>query len=349
MKIAIKQIKVAARIRKVVNNVEEIADNIRKHGLITPIAVMELEGGEYQLLAGLRRLRAMELNGETEIDAKVFPAADAEEALRIEYAENDQREAFTYSEMMDYAGLIKDIEAAKALERKSIGGKGGFDEDVTQGTHLEQGRSREVIGGKIGMSGVQYQRAQYIAKNAPQEIIDELDRGERTIRSTYDEMRKADKSGTKNQTKSDTPLRDKKAPPATDEVAPKTNPSPVTKDVSPKTPVVPDKSPKSPKLSDKAKEERAMAMLSPKDREAVERHNAFYAMSPEEKITELQSQLKAERTRAITAETELSRLKDELHNAVYHRDGIISSLERQLADAHARIEELAKGQGDVGD
>ena len=98
--------------------------------------------------------------------------------------------------------------------------------------------------------------------------------------------------------------------------------------------------PKQTKLSDKAKEERAMAMLSPEERAAIERNNAFAAMSPEQKIADLQAQLKAERSRAVAAESELSRLRDELHNAVYHRDGIIKNMERQLAAAEARVREL---------
>jgi len=65
----------------------KITKRIRELGLITPIAVMRLDGGEFHLLAGLRRIRAMEFNGETEIGAKVFPVSDAEEALRIEYSD----------------------------------------------------------------------------------------------------------------------------------------------------------------------------------------------------------------------------------------------------------------------
>ena len=84
MKIAIDKIKITERIRKNITSIDELAANIRVHGLITPIAVMQLDGEEYQLLAGLRRIRAMELIGETEIDAKVFNTLDAEEALQIE-------------------------------------------------------------------------------------------------------------------------------------------------------------------------------------------------------------------------------------------------------------------------
>ena len=39
------------------------------------------------------------------------------------------------------------------------------------------------------MSGRQYDRAKYIAANAPPDIIDDLDRGKRTIRSAYETAR----------------------------------------------------------------------------------------------------------------------------------------------------------------
>ncbi len=91
MRIKINDIKAAERIRKEVRNIDALAADICENGLICPIAVMP-SGEGYQLLAGLRRLRAMEALGETEIEANVYPASDAEAALRIEFAENEQRE-----------------------------------------------------------------------------------------------------------------------------------------------------------------------------------------------------------------------------------------------------------------
>ncbi|GHU51781.1 hypothetical protein AGMMS49975_06280 [Clostridia bacterium] len=41
--------------------------------------------------------------------------------LKIEFSENEQREPFTYSEKMDYARLIEEIETAKAKERMLLG------------------------------------------------------------------------------------------------------------------------------------------------------------------------------------------------------------------------------------
>jgi ParB-like chromosome segregation protein Spo0J len=55
MKVNISDIRVKERIRKEITKIEEIAENIRQNGLICPIAVMPLDGGEYQLLGGLRR------------------------------------------------------------------------------------------------------------------------------------------------------------------------------------------------------------------------------------------------------------------------------------------------------
>lgn len=44
------------------------------------------------------------------------------------------------------------------------------------------------------MSGQQYSRAKYVADHAPQKLIDELDRGERTIFGTYEDLRTTKKS-----------------------------------------------------------------------------------------------------------------------------------------------------------
>ena len=186
MKIEISEIRVADRIRKQPAKIEELAADIEQNGLINPITVMPVAGG-YQLLAGLRRLRAAQLLGWREIDANEVSPKDAEAALHIEYSENEQREGFSYSERMDYARLIEEIVKAKALGRKAAGGKGGL-EDMDSGPYLERGTSRDLISAKIGMSGRQYDRARYVADHAPQEVIDQLDRGERTIGSAYKEV-----------------------------------------------------------------------------------------------------------------------------------------------------------------
>lgn len=204
MRIKVENIKVAERIRKLTAGVDELAADIQKNGLINPITVMTIDSGDgYQLLAGLRRLRAAQALGWEEIEVTVVSPKDAEAALNIEYSENVQREAFTYSEKMDYARLIAEIEKAKARERQNEGGLLGGSiagKGRPRGDSLEVGRpqgygdekrkpqSRDIVSEKVGLSAKQYERAKYIANHAPQEMIDELDRGERTIFGTYEEL-----------------------------------------------------------------------------------------------------------------------------------------------------------------
>jgi len=343
MLVDIRKIKVTERIRKEVGKIEELAANIREHGLIMPIAVMPLGGGEYQLLAGLRRLRAMELNGETEIDAKVFPASDAEAALKIEYSENDQREPFTYSENMDYARLAEEIETAKAKERM-LAGKSPERTDPVD--HGPQGgnKSRDAIGAKINMSGRQYDRAKYIAKNAPQEIIDELDRGERKIRSTYDELRAKEKAAAQPQEEN---IAAETAPAAVIPAA--TEPKSDTKKEAELQPAAKPEpqSQKPPPHPFRGKTDPALEKLRAQEAEAARKRQEFDNLSPDEKIAELQSRLKEERIRANDAESRLEREKELRRNDVYHRDGTIemlngrvASLEAALDAANARIREL---------
>ena len=70
---------------------------------------MPVDGGEYRLLAGLRRVKAAQSLNWLEIEVNIVSPADAEAALCIEISENEQREPFTYTEKMHYASMFEDI------------------------------------------------------------------------------------------------------------------------------------------------------------------------------------------------------------------------------------------------
>ncbi len=73
---------------------QELADSIRAHGLIQPIAVRPVgppEEGRYEILAGERRYRAAKLAGITEVPVIVRHVSD-QEAAAIALVENIQRE-----------------------------------------------------------------------------------------------------------------------------------------------------------------------------------------------------------------------------------------------------------------
>lgn len=63
---------VSARMRKEAGDLTELAEIIRNNGLINPITVMGCQNGQYQLIAGLRRLEASKHIQMTELCATVL-------------------------------------------------------------------------------------------------------------------------------------------------------------------------------------------------------------------------------------------------------------------------------------
>ncbi|MDD5020639.1 MAG: ParB/RepB/Spo0J family partition protein [Endomicrobiaceae bacterium] len=75
------------------SKLKELADSIRENGLIEPIIVTKsIVPGEYELIAGERRLRASKLAGVKEIKAIVANSASDKDRLDLALTENLQRE-----------------------------------------------------------------------------------------------------------------------------------------------------------------------------------------------------------------------------------------------------------------
>ena len=73
------------------NELRELADSIREHGIIQPLTLRKIDSGRYQLIAGERRLRASVMAELTEIPAYIRVAND-EQMLEMALVENIQRE-----------------------------------------------------------------------------------------------------------------------------------------------------------------------------------------------------------------------------------------------------------------
>lgn len=71
--------------------IASLAESIKEMGLLQPITVRETSDGNYELIAGERRLRACQLLGKTQIDAIATQADDSELAI-LALAENTSRE-----------------------------------------------------------------------------------------------------------------------------------------------------------------------------------------------------------------------------------------------------------------
>ena len=105
---------------------EELAESIRLHGVITPITVRHGEkDGYYQIIAGERRWRAARLAGLKEIPAMVLEASEGE-VMELALIENLQRqdlnpieEAEGYDRLMQQFGLTQEEIANRVVKSRS--------------------------------------------------------------------------------------------------------------------------------------------------------------------------------------------------------------------------------------
>jgi ParB family transcriptional regulator, chromosome partitioning protein len=107
------------------DNLNDLADSIRIHGVIQPITVRKIENNKFQLIAGERRLRASKKAEKTEIPAYVRSATD-QESIEIALIENIQREdlnpleiAINYKRLMDECDITQDKLAERVGKNRS--------------------------------------------------------------------------------------------------------------------------------------------------------------------------------------------------------------------------------------
>lgn len=93
---------------------EELAQSIRDHGVISPITLRKDNDGKYMIIAGERRYRAAKLAGLTSIPAYIRTAKD-EQVMEWALIENIQREdldaieiALAYQRLMDEYQLTQE-------------------------------------------------------------------------------------------------------------------------------------------------------------------------------------------------------------------------------------------------
>ena len=197
----ISEVRVAERIRKDNGGLEELANDIHEHGLINPITVMEQSEGGYVLIAGLRRLKAMERMGAKEIRATVMTALEADEMLMLEIAENEQRKEFTVRAKLAFAETLKAVEAETAKQRQ-IRKSSNFvvANRPPQTKHAETGKARDIVAQKAGFtSTTQMRRAQAVSEGRP-DLMEQVDKGEKSISGAYSDMQRGTTGGEKPKT-----------------------------------------------------------------------------------------------------------------------------------------------------
>lgn len=168
----INHIKVGERHRKDFGDIESLALSIKTIGLLAPIVV----DADNKLVAGHRRLEACRRLGYPNVPVRrVRQITDAVTALVAERDENTCRKDFTTSEAVALGMALEEMEAPKAGERKAAAGKANLptvSEDQQILTH-DTGRTRDIVGPAVGLSGATYQRAKHVvlAQNDPDPAV----------------------------------------------------------------------------------------------------------------------------------------------------------------------------------
>lgn len=100
---------------------EELAQSIRKQGIITPITVRETAEGKYQLIAGERRFRASQRVGLTSLPAYIRKATDGQ-MMEMALVENIQRENLNAMEVaFSYNALIEECQLTHEQLSERVG------------------------------------------------------------------------------------------------------------------------------------------------------------------------------------------------------------------------------------
>lgn len=112
--IPIDSIDIASRDRQDFGNIEALASNIKKYGLIHPPTVTKDAEGKITLLAGGRRLKAFQLLQQAEVPVLFREAMSEAQVHELEFWENGARKGFTWQEECVKIYNIHKLRAAEA-------------------------------------------------------------------------------------------------------------------------------------------------------------------------------------------------------------------------------------------
>lgn len=176
-KILIKDIHFPARLRNVENDhVLVISSSITQHGLMNPITVRKTPNGEapYTLVAGAHRLTAVTMLDATTIDCMVVQA-DALDAQLMEVLENLARNELSKLDRAIFVQTYRDIWEQKYGEIKR--GNPDLPNCANIAQLIEDGAGEsfsEHVADKLGLSRRSIENANYIAKNLPTDLREQL-------------------------------------------------------------------------------------------------------------------------------------------------------------------------------
>lgn len=192
MEVKISDIIVENRVRQVYGFLDPLERSIKQLGLLQPIGITP----DKRLIFGGRRLQACKNLGMDTIPVRIFDidADDPVTALRMEKDENDQRLDLTPSEKVEIARRIEE----------SLAGRQGERTDLKQHTQnfaeVQRGESRDIAAKAVDWNRETYRQAKEVVNSGNREVIEQMDKGEKSIHAAYKSVRSEKKSNRKPRT-----------------------------------------------------------------------------------------------------------------------------------------------------
>lgn len=156
--IAISKIEVGDRRREDYGDIEKLARGIEKVGLLHPL-IVQRENGHFRLVAGGRRLKALQSLGWPEAPARLFETLTAGELRDIELEENDNRKDFTEKERgRTFKAAKKVVDDAK--KAKTVLAQTGPKPSGVKGGRPKEAASTRSVADAIGETRQSVERAE---------------------------------------------------------------------------------------------------------------------------------------------------------------------------------------------
>ncbi|UZP02313.1 ParB N-terminal domain-containing protein [Clostridium botulinum] len=150
-----------------IRDIEELAESIKENGLMHNLVVRKMDNGTYEIISGERRYTALKKLGYEKVPCQIREINDLDAELMLIHANLDSRE-LTPTEKMEG---IKRLENIYKQKRKN-------------GEKLE-GKTRDLIGKDLGLSGVQVGRYKKVDKDLIPELKEKLNKEDITLTQAH--------------------------------------------------------------------------------------------------------------------------------------------------------------------
>ncbi|WP_294405549.1 ParB N-terminal domain-containing protein [uncultured Clostridium sp.] len=152
-----------------IREIEELAESIKEYGLMHNVVVRKRTDGKYEILSGERRFRALKELDYTKVPCRIVKdnVTELDAEVMLIQANMQQRE-LTLQEKMHGIKRLQEIYTEKRKNGEKLPGK-----------------TRDLIGKHLGISGVQVGRYQKIDKDLIEPLKDKLNSDDITVTQAH--------------------------------------------------------------------------------------------------------------------------------------------------------------------